>query len=354
METKNSATQKVLLRFQPNLAKLREDLSAVVLTPGGNLWLACDETRTIERLCRIDEESFEVHESFNVEEFIDLPSEDPEEEIDIEGMEYADNYIWLVGSHSLKRAKIKDRRTDAENIRKIAEIKDEKNRYLLARIPLDGNQLSRSCVHPKNPGVELTAAKLENTEKGNLLTEVLAEDPHIAPFLASRIPSKENGFDIEGLTIYKDKIFLGLRGPVLRGWAIIIEIAVEESSPTTLKLKKIGDKEYKKHFVYLSGLGVRELCVDGEDLLILAGPTMDLDGPVRLYRLKNGVNLEQESISKPELIVEIPYSEGEDHAEGIALIETEGNQKSMLVVYDSPAKSRLQGEDGIFADLFSF
>ncbi|HEY9301784.1 MAG TPA: DUF3616 domain-containing protein [Phormidium sp.] len=342
--------EKILLRFEPKFAEYREDLSAVALTPEGNLWLGCDETTSIEYLIKVDERTFAGHEIFDLAEFIELPN-NKAEEIDIEGLDYDNNYLWFVGSHSLKRSKPKSKRTDLENIKKMQAVKREANRYLLVRIPVNGDRLCKSCKHPENAEIELTAAKLENTANGNLLTEALADDPHLAPFLASEIPSKENGFDIEGLAVYQDKIFLGLRGPVLRGWAIILEISVEESSPNTLKLKSLGDKLYKKHFVYLSGLGVRELAVDGEDLLVLAGPTMDLDGPVRLYRIENGVNLPEESLLKPSAILDIPYGEGVDHAEGLAFSRN-GDQKSLLVVYDSPGKARLQGDDGILVDLF--
>lgn len=42
-----------------------------------------------------------------------------------------------------------------------------------------------------------------------------AADPHFAPYLA--IPGKGNGFDIEGLAVDGQRLFLGLRGPVLLG-----------------------------------------------------------------------------------------------------------------------------------------
>ncbi|MFB2836040.1 DUF3616 domain-containing protein [Floridanema evergladense] len=343
--------EKILLQFEFKFAKVREDLSAIAMSPGEVLWLGCDENTSIERLMKTDDRTFANHEIFALENFIEL-SGNSDEEIDIEGMDYADNYIWLVGSHSWKRPKLKAKRSDLENIQKMSEIKRESNRYLLARIPVKDNTLCKSCPHPEKPEINLTAAKLESTINGNLLIDALLKDPHLAPFLVSQIPSKENGFDIEGLAVYQDKIFLGLRGPVLRGWAIILEISVEESSPNTLKLKKLGDKLYKKHFVYLSGLGVRELAVDGEDLLVLAGPTMDLDGSVKLYRIKNGVNLPEESLLKPDAILDIPYGKGVDRAEGMVFWH-KGEQKSLLVIYDSPAKERLQGIDGIFADLFS-
>jgi hypothetical protein len=343
--------EKILLRFESEFAKCREDLSAMTMTPGEVLWLGCDEKTNLERFTKTDDKTFGDHQRFNLTDFLDLPN-DSDEEIDIEGMDYANNYIWLIGSHSLKRSKPKSKRTDLENLQKMQEIKREENRYLLARIPVKGDELFKSYKHPDNPNIQLTAAKLENTENGNLLIDALLDDPHLAPFLASQIPSKENGFDIEGLAVYQDKIFLGLRGPVLRGWAIILEVSVEEGSQNSLKLKNLGDKLYKKHFVYLSGLGVRELAVDGEDLLVLAGPTMDLDGPVRLYRIENGVNLPEESLLKPASILDIPFGEGVDHAEGLAFWRKGESEKSLLVVYDSPSQERLQGDDGILVDIF--
>lgn len=92
--------------------------------------------------------------------------------------------------------------------------------------------------------------------------------------------------------------------------------------------------------------------MDGADLLVLAGPTMDLDGPVRVYRLKNGVNLQENVLTKPDVVLEIPYGNGEDHAEGMTLFTDLSNTPSLLVVYDAPAKQRLQGDTDVIADVF--
>jgi hypothetical protein len=46
----------------------------------------------------------------------------------------------------------------------------------------------------------------------------LAEDPHFEGFIRTKvIPGKDNGFDSEGLAVADDRVFIGLRGPVLRG-----------------------------------------------------------------------------------------------------------------------------------------
>ena len=94
------------------------------------------------------------------------------------------------------------------------------------------------------------------------------------------------------------------------------------------------------------------MCLDEKDLLILARPTMELDGSVRIYRLENGVNLRDDVLSKPEIVMEIPYGNLEDHPEGITLFNEITGMPSLLVVYDSPAKKRLKGDGDVIADVF--
>lgn len=347
----SSLLNQVLLKFEDGFKEHREDLSAVLFTSDKHLWIGSDETSTIERLSFIDKENFDTHKRFYVKDFIELP-EPEDQEIDIEGLAYSNYYLWFVGSHSWKRKKPKSNKTDVENIDRLAKIKTESNRYILGRIPLVDGELFKSCQHPEDPETKLTAAKLKLTQGGNVLMDALSTDPHLGYFVSATIPGKDNGFDIEGIVIDRNRLFLGLRGPVLRGWAIMLEIELETISPEVLSLKEIGQKLYKKHFIYLNGLGIRDLCLDEEDLLILAGPTMDLDGPVRIYRLRNGLNLADNLLSKPDIVREIPYGNLEDHPEGITLFDEITEMPSLLVVYDSPAKKRLKGDGDVIADVF--
>jgi hypothetical protein len=344
---------QVFLTFGDNFKEHREDLSALLLTHQKYLWLGSDETSTIERLSLVDTDKFTEHQQFRVAEFINLPV--PEnQEIDIEGLAYTDDYLWFVGSHSYKRKKPKPDKTDAQNFNRLAKIESEPNRYVLGRIPLIDGKLFSSCPHPQNPDVQLNAAKLEVTKQGNLLMTALADDPHLGLFIKASIPGKDNGFDIEGIGVYQNRIFLGLRGPVLRGWAMVLEIELEDSSAGIMKLREIGEAKelYKKHFVWLNGLGIRDLYVDGKDLLILAGPTMDLDEPVQIYRWVNGVNQRESVFSNPDFVQNIPSGNREDRAEGMTLFQDMAGIPSLLVVYDSPAKSRLVGDGGVIADVF--
>ncbi|MDZ3991912.1 hypothetical protein PspTeo4_13208 [Pseudomonas sp. Teo4] len=261
----------------------------------------------------------------------------------------------MVGSHSRKRKnpKLKDGQGKAR--KQLAKVSRDGNRYLLARIPMgDDKGCSLEKTVNRN-GKMLHAARLQGNELGDELTEALRNDKHLGPFLA--IPGKDNGFDIEGLAVVDGRIFLGLRGPVLRGWAVVLELAVKEDG-RSLSLKAIGPnaRRYRKHFLQLGGLGIRELCVQGGDLLILAGPTLDLDGPVSVFRWRGGCSPNDEALvpsSELQRVLDIPYGDGSDHAEGMTLLVTgKGEEPGLLVVYDAAAEGRKVKRSGVLADLF--
>jgi hypothetical protein len=144
----------------------------------------------------------------------------------------------------------------------------------------------------------LRAAALPQSGERNILLDALQDDEHLGAYVSNPLPSKENGLDIEGLAVRGNKLLLGLRGPVLAGWAMLLEIEVEETEPGVLGLCEIGDQGrlYKKHFLNLGGRGIRDVVLDGDDLIILAGPTMDVEGTMLFYRLSDAVNLKKDSL----------------------------------------------------------
>lgn len=349
--------------------ELRDGLS-VALQIGDTLWVANDESISLERLSLIKEANTgkyrygRQHQQFSLADYLRLPVAPPKdpadlEEVDIEGLDYADGYLWLVGSHSLKRknSTLEDGAKEAR--KQLTKVSPDGNRYLLARIPVvAGDGTYTLAKEAKQKGKKRTAAQLRGNAKGNELTKALRGDKHLGPFLA--IPGKDNGFDIEGLAVAGERLFLGLRGPVLRGWAVILEVELEEDdeAPATLRLKPIGPKQrlYRKHFLQLGGLGIRDICAQGADLLILAGPTMDLDGPVTVLRWRGGTAPEGESVVPADAlqrVLDVPYGQGVDHAEGITLFAPDGGTAgSLLVVYDSASESRQLGESTAVADVF--
>ncbi len=337
---------------------IRDGISSIART-GKYLWVAGDENISIQRLELLEDGSYGKAVNFFLKDYIELISK--EEEADIEGMDVAGGYLWLAGSHSYKRKKMREGKDDPrKEIDRLTITSLGANRNLLARIPVIENEngefvLVKECPDPSDKEKKLTAAKLKHTRrKWSQLTKKLRKDRHLGPFIG--LPGKDNGLDIEGLTVIRDKVFLGLRGPVLRGWAIVLEIELEESKNNLLKLKK--DKEgrsYKKHFLNLHGMGIRELASDGDDLIILAGPTMDLDGTMEIYRWENAAQHEGDMlVERSELrsVIVLPYyarEHGINKAEGIAILD----DNSILITYDSPGEGRTQGEYKVKADVFS-
>lgn len=364
---------RVRFEFDSDNEDLIAQLSAIAITPDGYLWVGSDEFLTVERLApTVDHAIYGEHQAFHLEDVVPLADDDTE--IDIEGLDYADGYLWVVGSHSAKRKKadatdvteklsLKAMRKD---IKRLAKIKEEDNRYLLARIPVKDGKLVKDVAAPKGKGAKqdtLSAACLRKTPDYNLLMSELKKDKHLGPFLEVGLPSKDNGFDIEGLAVLGHQIFLGLRGPVLGGWAIILEIELEENqskngSGSELGLKKL-DKEdhYRKHFVNLNGLGIRDLCLHQGDLILLAGPTMLLPGIMQVFRLKDVLAHRQDTLwpQSPdalELLFDLPYNPKCDNAEGLAIFPCLGYDDSLMVVYDAPDPKRRPDKKSIFADVF--
>jgi hypothetical protein len=129
---------------------------------------------------------------------------------------------------------------------------------------------------------------------------------------------------------------------------------VEFKEPAGLALKSIGSEGrlYRKHFLELSGLGIRDLCVDGSDLLILAGPTMTLEGPVAIYRWREALeSVEEQLVLSAELkpLLVVPHGQEADHPEGMTMVPGSENPRQVLIVYDSPSD---QKGDAILADVF--
>jgi hypothetical protein len=361
-------TSTVHLSFAPPNTELREALSAVVQI-SDTLWVVNDETASVERLTLLGPDSdgntqYGDHTCFALHDYLSLPVPpkpgEQTQEVDAEGLAYADGYLWLAGSHSLTRRKPDKGAPFPQAFAQLETVKHDGNRFLLARIPVvdDGECTLQARV--EQDGVTRTAARLRGDANGNELTEALRADPHLQAFLA--IPSKDNGFDIEGLAVVDQRVFLGLRGPVLRGWAVILELELLEDAhdPATLTLAAIGENGqlYRKHFLDLDGLGVRDLCVHGADLLVLAGPTMSLDTPFTLYCWRNGAQPERESLVSGRdlrLIRDMPSGQGadkgDDHPEGISLFQQADGETALLVVYDSAASRRKLGKKTVTADI---
>lgn len=376
MNAKAAPIRQIVLEFAPSVGpegrkarKFRDSLSAMdIADDGRTLFLGVDETvnatPTIERLAWAADR-YAGHEALPVDALLTLPDTSTKKgrtgEIDVEGLAACGSFLWVVGSHSAARKKPKHRSIE-EDFERLARIELGDNRLLLARIPRVAS--AHGTTLSDHDG-ESVAARLDD------LRGLLCDDPLLAPYVGSfkaangkrlTIPGKENGFDIEGLIVApgadgSDRVFLGLRGPVLRGWATIVEIGViQGDKPSQLVAGPLGASKarYRKHLLNLEGLGIRDMRADGKDVLILAGPTMTLEGKVAIYRWSGGLDASEDTLTdlergRLEHVLTLPHGHGGDHPEGFALLPS----GEILVVYDSPVDARLVGEHGVLADVFT-
>lgn len=351
----------VRLEFEPG-ALVHDNLSGAAFTGPDWLWVAGDEACAVDRLRRLPPSGDErLHlgqgRDFALADLLDLPG-GRDDEADLEGLAVVDGWLWVVGSHGFKRKNARAGRSDADNAKRLSKLALDANRRLIARVPIEADaEGAPSLVREARDGRR--ALRLKGDARDNELTSALADDPHFGPYMT--IPGKDNGFDIEGLAVDGERLLLGLRGPVLRGWSGLLEVALEARGGF-LRLKPLDDRGtlVRKHFLQLEGLGIRDLHFSGNDLYLLAGPTMVLNGDVRVFRWpgarallaanREPVRFESEALRES---VALPHGRGTDRAEAICDVPVEltGGKKNWLVLYDAPGPGRRGGEHVVFGDL---
>lgn len=352
----------VRLEFAP-ASLVHANLSGAAFS-GDWLWVAGDEACGLDRLRRLDPVGREALRFGEVRDFpladlLDLPGT-AAEEADLEGMAAADGFLWVVGSHGLKRKNAKPDRGHADNAKRLAKVALDGNRRLLARLPIEHDGNGEPClVRQARDGRR--ALRLKGDSQANLLTRALADDPHFGPYMS--IPGKDNGFDIEGLAVDGHRLLLGLRGPVLRGWSALLEIAVEARGDE-LRLAPLDDSGtlVRKHFLQLEGLGVRDLHFSGDDLYILAGPTMVLNGDIRVFKwpaAKPALAANRDTVRFESALTEsvsLPHGRGTNRAEAICQLPAalSGGKARWVVLYDAPGTDRKEGEHTVFGDLLRY
>jgi hypothetical protein len=162
----------------------------------------------------------------------------------------------------------------------------------------------------------------------------LLRDPVLGRFC--NIPSKENGLDIEGMAVDGDRVYLGLRSPVLRGNLVPL-VVFDFDRP----------RAYQLLYLDLGGQGIRELQKVNTGFLVLGGPPGDGPGDYSLYLWDGrdrvpGSDLPEGGLDK---LGDLPKRDG--NPEGIAVLQDEAGEWELLVVFDgveggSPERFRVK------------
>ncbi len=385
--------KKIKLEFGDAGKDISLSLSALVHI-GDSIYAAGDEGVDLVRLqANKNGTRFKYEQLIPLNDWFDLPIQPTSNssngkktnvvEIDLEGMDFdrKNRLLWMVGSHSLKRGRALPELQTDQNKERLTGVNSDANRFFLGYVKLkqDKDKKLRFPQKEKNGDKKDTdaprkkhSAQLECSATSSELLDEISRDPLFARFCLRRdgVPGKDNGVDIEGLACApKGRVLIGMRGPVLRGIAVILELAPERiDSPQThadrLQLTKIGPDglKYRHHFLDLAGHGIRDLCWHGDDLLILAGPTTGLDSPPLIFRWKKAIKAfgknqsdEEQFVwrAKNSLVLEqnnrrwVQFEPGTDHAEAIMLLD----KKNLLVGYDSPSTKRYKQPATVIVDV---
>lgn len=299
MSARLLSAKSVRLELQPGL----DDLSGVALA-GDHLLLGNDEGRHLV-ICRPGDSA----DSWQQFECLALGRGD--DEIDIEALDFADNHFYVLGSHSMRRKTLKP-----------GELTVERNRERFSRID---RQKSRNRLYR----VSFDASSGEVGEADSInLSKRLRKDGFLGPF--SDIPSKENGVDIEGLALHRERLYLGFRGPVLRHNLVPVMV-LDYDHP----------KRYELRFVDLRGQGIRDMVSLGDSLILLSGPVGDAAGPFRLWLWDGEDQLPgTDRVVRPvERLGNVRVPSG-GKAEGLALIQAGKDSVDLLLVYDGVSGGR--------------
>jgi hypothetical protein len=214
-------------------------------------------------------------------------------ELDGEGVAYADEWFYVIGSHGHPRDKKK----------KLHPIHDRDK--IEARIAAS-SQVVRIRVQSRE-GQPLTPADVADVQLSTKLKEIIAVDDVLRRFVNRRL--ENNGLTIEGIAILGKQMFVGFRGPTLdNGTAPVLSVsiaAIFENAPPDplLHVLPIG-----------RGQGVRDLAAFDGGILVLAGPTGEAPGPYDVHwwdgssdRLKHLADItratEADEDNKPEAIL---------------------------------------------------
>jgi Protein of unknown function (DUF3616) len=155
---------------------------------------------------------------FRLGDCVDLPV-GPDVEVDVEGLDRTDDHLWIGGAHRRTRKQAGEGDDADEALRTLTKARSHPNRHVVIRGSIadrdDDAVLMRST---SEGGPRCTAALLDGGVGG--LADALSTDEHLTPFAA--MSDKDNGLDVGGIAGLDDGVLLGLRGAVLRVWAVVV------------------------------------------------------------------------------------------------------------------------------------
>ena len=309
------------------LELLPEDAGSLsaVAQHGDGLFLAGDGDDVLLRLSSTDGASFGRPRRLLLDTMLDRPRGFAG--ADIEGLccarDEQGEWLWLTGSHSATRR----RWTDAEDP---GGVEHHPGRQLVARIPLIRDDAGLP-LPVKRTEDGRRAGALPFAKGRNALLRALRRDKRLKPYL--KLPAKDNGLDIEGIAVAGKRVLLGCRGPLIGGWALLLDLSLEIDDDGGLILPK-AESALRLHWLDLDGLGIRDILIQGADLLILAGPVLAAPGPAALFRWPDALRRLDDPLIPRDRLTRFDLPAGAGTPEGLTTFTWPGRDSRLLMVRD--------------------
>lgn len=219
--------------------------------------IACVEAMGFPRHCLVIDDELQdaqfvtlskgMIKAGNPVHLIDGEYQDEPLPLDGEGVAYADGFFYVMGSHGHPR---NSNINDAERNAKITASSQ------IIRIDESGNE-----------GSVVSTGKLR---------DILKAQAALNDYVDQRLD--ENGLTVEGIAVQGDRLFVGLRAPLLQGGlAAVVSVklgALFNGAAPDPKLFHLPLGEQR---------GVRDLARYGEGFLVLAGPAAGVEGPEAVF-----------------------------------------------------------------------
>jgi hypothetical protein len=234
--------------------------------------IACSTTTGFPRSCLVIDDDMQAAQFLTLNDgeleagdavrLIHNQDDDGALQLDGEGVAYADEWFYVVGSHGHPRDKSK----------KLHPVHDAQK--IKAQIAAS-SQVVRLRVRPRE-GQPLTPGDVTDIQRSPKLREIITANDVLRRYADRRL--ENNGLTTEGIAVIGKRMFVGFRGPTLEnGTAPVLSVSIAsifEGAPPdpVLHILPMG-----------RGRGVRDLAAFRDGLLILAGPTGGEAGPYIVY-----------------------------------------------------------------------
>jgi hypothetical protein len=217
------------------------------------------------------------------------------DETDAEGIAFSNGMYFLTGSHGLNKS---------------GNLQD--SRYFIYRASVNPDTgLVADFGSKEKPSVQV--------DRSANLRAIIHNDPQLSKHEGD-IPD-ENGINIEGIAVSGDTLYLGFRGLLLNGTAVIASLSLSDAFDNPkAKLNpypvNLGD-----------GQGIRDIATAGDGFLILSGPEKDTAGPAGVCVWKPGA----EAKSCREITKAGP---ADSKPEALTVLEATDDQYKVLIMSD--------------------